>query len=180
MSEVKTEKVKKPIYKKWWFWLIVVLIIGAIGANLEEDETTQGNTPAENAVPASTLQNESKPESKPETKPEEKPEPVEEVIAITAAELYQAYEDNEVAADQKYKGKTLEVSGTINNIGKDIIDRMYITLDTGDIILSVQVYFKKEHEDVIASLSKGQDVTIIGTGDGQSMNVMIKNAQIKE
>lgn len=27
------EKEKKPIYKKWWFWLIVILIIGAIGAS---------------------------------------------------------------------------------------------------------------------------------------------------
>lgn len=26
------QKPKKPIYKKWWFWVIIVLIAGAIGA----------------------------------------------------------------------------------------------------------------------------------------------------
>ncbi|WP_027623988.1 DUF3862 domain-containing protein [Clostridium lundense] len=27
------EKQKKPIYRKWWFWLIVIVIVGGIGAN---------------------------------------------------------------------------------------------------------------------------------------------------
>lgn len=32
-------KTKKPIWKKWWFWLIVILIIGCIGS--DSDDTTQ-------------------------------------------------------------------------------------------------------------------------------------------
>lgn len=32
-------KEKKPFYKKWWFWLIIVfLIIGAIGQNAEDND----------------------------------------------------------------------------------------------------------------------------------------------
>ncbi len=34
------EKTKKPIYKKWWFWVIVVLIVGAIGMGNSSDNTT--------------------------------------------------------------------------------------------------------------------------------------------
>lgn len=26
------EKVKKPIYKKWWFWVIIVVVVFAIAA----------------------------------------------------------------------------------------------------------------------------------------------------
>ena len=25
-----SDKPKKPIFKKWWFWVIVVLVVGAI------------------------------------------------------------------------------------------------------------------------------------------------------
>ena len=33
------EKVKKPIYKKWWFWLIIaVVVIGALGNRGGNDE----------------------------------------------------------------------------------------------------------------------------------------------
>ena len=33
------EKVKKPIYKKWWFWvIIVVLVFGVFGSGGNKDE----------------------------------------------------------------------------------------------------------------------------------------------
>ena len=35
-------KVKKPIYKKWWFWVIVVLLLGSIG-NAKAAKTTTAN-----------------------------------------------------------------------------------------------------------------------------------------
>lgn len=39
MSDASTEnKVKKPIYKKWWFWLIIVIIIVAIGQMANKDD----------------------------------------------------------------------------------------------------------------------------------------------
>ena len=31
-------KVKKPIYKKWWFWVLIFLIIGATGSGGSQDE----------------------------------------------------------------------------------------------------------------------------------------------
>ena len=37
MGEVKTAKIKKPFYKKWWVWVIVILILGIIGANGDND-----------------------------------------------------------------------------------------------------------------------------------------------
>lgn len=40
------EKEKKPIYKKWWFWaIIVVVLIGIVGASSNsENKTTSTNT----------------------------------------------------------------------------------------------------------------------------------------
>ena len=36
---VMSEKTKKPIYKKWWVWLIVVVVLIGIGEWGEESET---------------------------------------------------------------------------------------------------------------------------------------------
>ena len=30
----KKEKVQKPLYKKWWFWVVAVSIVGAVGTGL--------------------------------------------------------------------------------------------------------------------------------------------------
>ncbi|KEH85157.1 hypothetical protein Z965_10500 [Clostridium novyi A str. BKT29909] len=36
---MENQKIKKPFYKKWWFWVIVVIVgIGAIGANGSKDD----------------------------------------------------------------------------------------------------------------------------------------------
>lgn len=98
-------KVKKKWYQKWWVWLIIVLVIGAIGSlNQEEEQSSNGNADKETTA-------------KPvDAKPEEKP------IVISAVDLWNAYDENEVSADQKYKGKQLEVTGSIDDIGKDILD----------------------------------------------------------
>ncbi|MDE8264031.1 DUF4352 domain-containing protein [Erysipelothrix rhusiopathiae] len=31
-------EIKKPFYKKWWFWLIIIVFIGAIGSQLGNSE----------------------------------------------------------------------------------------------------------------------------------------------
>lgn len=35
------EKIKKPFYKKWWVWLIAVIIIGSIASSGEEESSSE-------------------------------------------------------------------------------------------------------------------------------------------
>ena len=44
------EKKKKPIFKKWWFWLIVVFILGAFGNSGSDAETTPTTAPTTQAI----------------------------------------------------------------------------------------------------------------------------------
>ena len=42
-------KEKKPIFKKWWFWVVAIIVIGAIGAGMngtknQATETTKSTT----------------------------------------------------------------------------------------------------------------------------------------
>ena len=45
MAKEKTEKVKKPIYKKWWFWVLIVLLVfglfGSLGGGSDEEGATE-------------------------------------------------------------------------------------------------------------------------------------------
>ena len=100
-------------------------------------------------------------------------------FTLTASQLYNAYENNEVAADNKYKGEIVLISGTIEDIGKDILDKPYITLVTGNILFNVQCYFEKSNEGQFASLSKGQRVKVKGVVDGKFGNVTVEDCIIK-
>lgn len=46
-----TPKEKKPIYKKWWFWLIVVFVVVGIGG---ASQTGSEDTPSVAGTPASS------------------------------------------------------------------------------------------------------------------------------
>ena len=49
MGKEKKDKgaVKKPIYKRWWFWLIVIVVLlGIIGNIGNKDEGTENTSPA--------------------------------------------------------------------------------------------------------------------------------------
>lgn len=102
-------------------------------------------------------------------------------IKITAEELYQAYEENEVAADRKYGGQLVEITGEVDNIGTDMIGRVYITFPTGQTLKSVQCYFEDEEAiDGVASIVKGQTITVVGTCDGFTLNVSVKDCAITD
>lgn len=97
---------------------------------------------------------------------------------ITATHLYQAYDANEVAADEQYKGKKIAVTGTIGSIGKDVLDNPYVSLKVG-YMQSVNCYFSDKNNKIISQLLKGEKVTIIGTCKGLSLSyVVMRNCSI--
>ena len=61
----------------------------------------------------------------------EKVEAKKNVKDVDLDELLSDYKGNEVAADKKYKGKFIEVSGTARDIKKGFMDEMYIEVGTG-------------------------------------------------
>lgn len=100
-------------------------------------------------------------------------------MEVKAAVLYNDYERNEVAGDEKYKGKILRVSGSVDDISKDITDTMYITLDAGQAFGSVQCFFADDHTEELSGISKGQYVTIQGRCDGKLGNIFLRGCSIK-
>jgi len=98
-------------------------------------------------------------------------------VEITAPQLYQAYQANEIAADEKYKDKIIQVSGRIRDIGNDLMDNPYITLVGDQYFGDVQCFFNEK--SVVANLSKGQQITVLGICDGLMINVLLNDCVVK-
>ena len=107
-------------------------------------------------------------------------------IEISAQDLYQAYVDNEVNADNLYKGKLLAVTGSISDISTDIItDAPCVALESGDSLglHTIQCFFSDTDDEnaKVAQLSDGQAVTIIGKCSGTLVgNVQLSKCHLSE
>lgn len=96
-------------------------------------------------------------------------------IAVTAVQICADYGENQIAADEKWKGKRVAVTGTISNIGKDFKDDSFVTLSDGKeySLGGIQAGFGTGSNDVIGKLRKGQKITIEGTVEGTSVTSLM-------
>lgn len=145
-----SEGTKKSILKRWWFWVVAIVVIAIIGSMAGGKKES-----AASSVSGSTER------SADAEKTKEAPP-----MAVTAKDLHDAYESNEVSADSRYKGKRLAVTGEIDGVDK--------VLGTVSVNLKADEYFKRvrcklKNESDAASLTKGQTVTLIGVGDGKTI-----------
>ena len=116
------------------------------------------------------------------TKPKtvEKPEVKEEAISITAADLIEAYDNNEIRANRLYKGKRLEIRGFVGNVAEDLLRNPFLVLtpERDPLLTSLGVQCYVRDADVLAELDKGMEVVLRGKGGGKVLNVRVDDAEI--
>lgn len=103
-----------------------------------------------------------------------------ERIGITSTELIDAWNDNQVKCKKEYDGKKLEVTGTVQSIGTDIMDSTYVCLghDTDFTFVGIQCYTKDENMiDKIAELKEGDLISVVGKGECGSLSFSIKDVE---
>jgi hypothetical protein len=97
-----------------------------------------------------------------------------DVMVVDAVTLHQAYQSNRVRADNRYKGKTLKITGIVYEVETDHVKLQGRGIDIGcDIFLFFwiffggrgYVYFKSTELPKVANMDVGQTVTFIGIGD---------------
>jgi hypothetical protein len=97
--------------------------------------------------------------------------PAAPAATVKAGDLLQEYASNAVAADSKYKGKVLQVSGKFGSASKAPLMGYAVQVlpeDAGDVNLSgVECFIVESAEADVAKLQPGQMVTLQGTCDGQ-------------
>ena len=85
-----------------------------------------------------------------------------EVLKTTPQQLFNAYENNEVAADNWLKGKIIEITGVVQSIDKSILENIFVSLATKNEFLPAKIHYgsgiSSQEETKIAALRRGQTV----------------------
>lgn len=82
------------------------------------------------------------------------------IYKTTAQQLARDYRDNEVAADEKMKGRLIEVSGTVQSIDKNFTDSIIIALRTGNEFMAAHMNMDDSEKDKAMILKRGAKVVI--------------------
>ena len=155
-----------------------LVIIGALGSvtggnsNNKISDSKQTSVSVENSDDKQTsvsTENSNKKQMEPE-------------LNISATELINAYNENEVKADKMYKGKIVEVNGIVEGIDSGISDNAIVRLSDGDEFSfdDVICYIDNDNQNKACELEKGQNVTIIGEASGEIAGTpCIKDCKIK-
>ena len=160
------EKLKKPIYKKWWFWVIVVVVIGVIGSQGGKDDGKDKT----NDVMGTEKQKDTEDEAISYTK-------------YQVSELMNDLKDNALKAEDKYNAQHVEITGELSVIDSS---GKYISLfPEGEdfAIVGVQCYIKNDtQKEQVIEMSKGDIVTLKGkiTGVGEVLGYSLDIDEIAE
>jgi len=82
------------------------------------------------------------------------------IVAITPQELFQKYNDNEVATDNALSGKIVQITAPVKSIDKDIMDSAVLEFSSGEEFSDVGVSLEDSEKAKAAQLSRGQVVTV--------------------
>ncbi len=178
MTSTPATTPEKPAKWATFLFYFIVLCVGVFAWRTFTEDTSTAEKPA--AV-AETPRTEPTPEPPPAPVVEpEKPKQL-KGFKLTAASLLAAYDANEVAADEKFKGKLIEVTGKVDTIAKDIMGDPYVTLGSGKDFefAHVQAMFPADALKQLAGLRKGQEVTVRCTCAGKVINVIGEDCVLK-
>jgi hypothetical protein len=93
------------------------------------------------------------------------------VFSVGAVRLWREYEENEVAADIRYKGQRLRVTGTLVSIERDYEGRPVLHLFGGNAIFPTVATLNKADIPAAAQLKKGDQVVVRCIGAGREMRM---------
>ncbi|MFJ4288739.1 hypothetical protein ACIP1U_02960 [Cupriavidus sp. NPDC089707] len=108
--------------------------------------------------------------------------PTEPPVQVTANELLKAYKENEIAANQKYKGKQLILNARISSIEAGMGEEPYLVLTAGNEFefSRPQAHLAKGQEAAAATLKKGQQVKLECIGNSEVAGTpMLKDCRVQ-
>ncbi len=157
-------KNKKPIYKRPWFIVLMVLLALGIIGSIGKDSSTQ--EPAPDSQPVSAASSASATIS--DTISEETSEPEESVsdisyTAYTVSQLMDDLDANALKAAETYKDQYVELTGRLNVIDSSGKYISIVPVDEEFAIMGVQCYIQSEEQKAVV-MEMSMDNTIIVKG----------------
>lgn len=165
-------KATRPWYAKKRTWALGVVVAGVISSQMggggEEPATATDTDSASAEAPAKVKK--------------EAPAPAEpKATKVTAKEMLADFEANEAAADAKYKGQTLEITGIVEKVDTEWLDEdeYIVQMANGERFALWTVNANDMSAEEAATLTKGQEITIIGQfDDGGDLGVEISGSHL--
>jgi len=110
-------------------------------------------------------------------------------LSITAQGLADAYNKNEIAADEKFKDRQLNVGGILEKVGRDNQGVPYLTFHTTETTTmgsstvtmntSIKCLFDPKDEHALGQLQTGRTCTIYGTVVGKkNREIVMKDCSL--
>ncbi len=84
-------------------------------------------------------------------------------IEVSARGLLKEYENNEPAAQAKYKGKRVAVTGVVESVALDLFDNPFVSISGGERWAFQTIHCQPANEKAANRLNKGQKILAIGT-----------------
>lgn len=112
-------------------------------------------------------------------KEEEKRVQEQRPIELSAADLTKAYQESPEMADEKYKGKVVQVSGfidrvaNINNVKMLFVEGSLSDFQGTSYLWTVACKFSRSDQDALASLANGKQATIKGICSGGGISPVV-------
>lgn len=110
-------------------------------------------------------------------------------LSITAQGLADAYNKNEIAADEKFKDRQINIGGIVEKIGRDNQGNPYLTfhctetttigIGVGTTSTPIKCVFDPKDEHALGQLQTGRTCTIYGTVTGRkNREIVIKDCSL--
>lgn len=134
----------------------LVILVGIFGEPIEEKEpSAKAAEPPKRSAPA--------------------------FVDVDIKEMLATYEGNELKGDQLFKGKKVRLTGKVDDVKNDILDRPFVTIGTGKQfeIPQVQCSLARSQAEKAAHLDKGEEITVVGEVTGLMMNVHLEKCVIQ-
>ncbi len=98
---------------------------------------------------------------------------------VTASQIFDDFEKNEIAAQEKYGNKIISVRGIIASIESYGTGAIVLLNDGNPENIGVKCYFNKDQKERIAILSKGEPIKVIGFGsDNLVIDYKLENCRL--
>lgn len=87
----------------------------------------------------------------------------------SSARIALAYEQNALAAERKYLGKPVLITGMIADIGRDVGGDPYVAMEGGYRYVAIKLVFSNKQEDALEGLRTYQTIAVECIGLGVNM-----------
>ena len=177
-------KAQRPWFKKKRFVIPLAFVaIAIIGGALSDSESPSGTSTDSGSTGNTVISapKDSAAGSSDEPASNNGSDAEEPSVTAEASSMVKEFQDNELAADAKYKGKWVQVNGVVDKIDTEMFNSNKYVLNIGGgsefEFLTVNCHDIPQSE--LSKIAKGDDVTVVGKfQDGGDVGVELKKCRV--